>query len=161
MRLAPDNFHLENTMNESYKAAITVIGRVLLAAMFILSGFGKLTNISGTASFIASGGLPAPALLAVASGLFEFFGGLALVAGYQVRVVGLAFALFTVLVSAVFHPFWAVPAAQTFVTQLLFMKNLSVTGGMLLISALGAGPFSLDAQRGGTIRRSPASFSAT
>lgn len=134
-------------MNDSYKAYVSVIGRVLLALMFILSGFGKLANIEATAGFIASGGLPAPTLLAVVVGAFELLGGIALVLGYQVRLAGLALALFTVAASVVFHAYWSAPAAQQFVTQLLFMKNISVAGGMLLVSALGAGPLSLDARR--------------
>jgi len=134
-------------MNESYKSYIPVIGRVLLALMFILSGFGKLTDIPGTAGFIASGGLPAPTVLAVLVGLLELLGGLALVAGLQVRAAGVALALFTLAASVVFHAYWSAPAAQQFVTQLLFMKNISVAGGLLLISALGAGPLSLDARR--------------
>jgi putative oxidoreductase len=134
-------------MNESYKSYVSVIGRVLLALMFILSGFGKLTDIQGTAGFIASGGLPAPAVLAVVVGLLELLGGLALVVGYQVRLVGLVLALFTLAASVVFHAYWSAPAAQQYVTQLLFMKNISVAGGLLLVSALGAGPLSLDARR--------------
>jgi putative oxidoreductase len=134
-------------MNDSYKAYISVVGRILLALMFILAGFGKLTNVSGTAGYIASGGLPAPALLAVVVGLFEILGGIALVVGYRVRVAGFLLALFTVAASVIFHAYWSAPAAQQFVTQLLFMKNMSVAGGMLLISALGAGPLSLDARR--------------
>ena len=131
-------------MNESYKTYVSVIGRLLLALMLILSGFGKLGNIEGTAAFIASGGLPVPTFLAVAVGALELFGGLALVVGYQVRLAGLALALFTVAASVVFHSWWSAPAAQQYVTQLLFMKNISVAGGMLLISALGAGPLSID-----------------
>jgi putative oxidoreductase len=134
-------------MSESYKAYVSVVGRVLLALMFILSGFGKFTDIQGTAGYIASGGLPAPTVLAALVAALELFGGIALVVGFRVRLVGLALALFTLAASVIFHAFWAVPAEQQFVTQLLFMKNLSVAGGMLLISALGAGPLSLDAGR--------------
>ena len=145
-------------MNESYKAYVSVVGRLLLALMFILSGFGKLGNIEGTAAFIASGGLPAPTVLAAAVGALELFGGLALVVGYQVRLVGLALALFTVAASVVFHAWWSAPADQQYVTQLLFMKNISVAGGMLLISALGAGPLSIDARlaAGAAARLKPA-----
>lgn len=146
-------------MNESYKAYVSVVGRLLLALMFILSGFGKLGNIEGTAAFIASGGLPAPTLLAAAVGALELFGGLALVVGYRVRLVGLALGLFTMAASVVFHAYWSAPAAQQYVTQLLFMKNISVAGGMLLISALGAGPLSIDARlaAGAAARFKPAS----
>ena len=135
-------------MNDSYKSYVSVVGRLLLALMFIVAGFGKLTNLQGTAGYIASGGLPAPMVLAVLVGLLELVGGLALVVGYRVRWVGLALALFTLAASVLFHAYWSAPADQQMVAQLLFMKNLSVAGGMFLISALGAGPLSLDARRG-------------
>jgi putative oxidoreductase len=134
-------------MTDSYKSYVSVAGRILLALMFILSGFGKLSDISGTAGFIASGGIPFPSLVAVLVGAFELLGGIALVLGFQARLIGLLMALFTIAASIVFHAYWAVPAEQQYVTQLLFMKNLSVAGGMLLISALGAGPLSLDQRR--------------
>ena len=136
-------------MNDKYSAYVSLAGRILLALMFIPAGFGKLTNIGGTAGYIASGGLPFPSVLAVLVGALELFGGLALVIGFKVRWVGLAMALFTLAASMLFHPFWSVPEAQQMVTKLLFMKNISVAGGMLLISALGAGALSLDERRSG------------
>ena len=126
-------------MNDKYSAYVSLAGRILLALMFIPAGFGKLTNIGGTAGYIASGGLPFPSVLAVLVGALELFGGLALVIGFKVRWVGLAMALFTLAASMLFHPFWSVPEAQQMVTKLLFMKNISVVGGMLLISARLAG----------------------
>ena len=136
-------------MNDKYSAYVSLAGRILLALMFIPAGFGKLTNIGGTAGYIASGGLPFPSVLAVLVGALELFGGLALVIGFKVRWVGPAMALFTLAASMLFHPFWSVPEAQQMVTKLLFMKNISVVGGMLLISALGAGALSLDERRSG------------
>lgn len=134
-------------MTDKYASYLSLAGRILLAFMFVTAGFGKLTNLGGTAGYIASGGLPAPMVLAVLVGLLEFFGGLALVVGFQVRWVGLAMALFTLAASLVFHAYWSAPEAQQAIAKLLFMKNMSVTGGMLLVSALGAGPLSLDARR--------------
>ena len=134
-------------MSHTYTSSVSVLARILLALMFILSGFGKLTDIQGTAGYIASGGLPFPMLLAAGVGALELLGGLALVIGFQARWVGLVLGLFTLVASVVFHPFWAVPADQQSITQLLFMKNLPVAGGLLLVSALGAGPLSMDAAR--------------
>ena len=136
-------------MNDKYSAYVSLAGRILLALMFIPAGFGKLTNIGGTAGYIASGGLPFPSVLAVLVGALELFGGLALVIGFKVRWVGLAMALFTLAASMLFHPFWSVPEAQQMVTKLLFMKNISVVAGILLIPALGAGALSLDERRSG------------
>ena len=126
---------------------ILVAGRVLLALMFILAGFSKLGNIQGTAGYIASGGLPFASVLAVVVGLLELLGGLAIAVGFQARWAALALGLFTLAASVLFHKFWAVPDEQVMVQQLLFMKNLSVAGGLLIVAALGAGPASVDARR--------------
>ena len=134
-------------MSDSMKTPLVVIGRVLLALMFILAGFSKLGNISGTAGYIASGGLPLATALAVIVGLLELLGGLAIAVGFQARWAALALGLFTVAATLLFHKFWAVPADQAFVQQLMFMKNLSVAGGLLFVFSLGAGPASIDARR--------------
>ena len=134
-------------MNDSVKPSLALIGRVLLALMFVLSGFGKLTGIEGTAGYIASAGLPMATALAVIVGLLEFFGGLALMVGFHARWAALALGLFTLLASLLFHNFWAMPADQAFMQQLMFMKNLSIAGGMFFVAALGAGSLSLDARR--------------
>jgi putative oxidoreductase len=136
-------------MSDSLKVPLIVVGRVLLALMFILSGFGKLTHLEGTAGYIASGGLPFASLLAVVVGALELLGGIAIAIGFQARWAALALGLFTLAASVLFHKYWAVPAEQAMVTQLLFMKNLSVAGGMFIVAALGAGPVSVDARRSG------------
>jgi len=134
-------------MTDSLKTPMILIGRVLLSLMFILSGFGKLTNIEGTAGYIASSGLPLATALAVIVGLLELFGGLAILVGFHARWAALALALFTLTASLLFHNFWALPADKAFMQQLMFMKNLSVAGGMFIVAALGAGPMSFDARR--------------
>jgi putative oxidoreductase len=124
-----------------------VIARVLLALMFVLAGFGKLTGLEGTAGYIASKGLPMPMVLAVAVGLLELVAGVLLIVGWQARWAALALAVFTVVASVIFHNFWAMPAEQQMMQQLMFMKNLAVTGGLLLVFAFGAGALSLDARK--------------
>ena len=131
-------------MSDSFKSPLTVIGRVLLALMFVLSGASKLGNLGGTAGYIAGGGLPFPNALAVLVGLLELFGGLALALGFKARWAALALGVFTLLASVLFHKFWAVAPEQQMVQQLMFMKNLAVAGGMFIVAALGAGPLSLD-----------------
>ena len=134
-------------MLDSLKMPLIVVGRILLALIFVLSGFDKLTNIDGTAGYIASAGLPMPAILAVVAGLLELLGGLAIVTGLWARWAALALAAFTLLASLAFHPFWSVPADQQFVQNLLFMKNMSVIGGLLVLAALGPGPASLGTRK--------------
>ena len=134
-------------MIDSFKTPLVVTGRVLLALMFILAGFSKLGNLEGTAGYIASGGLPLASVLAVVVGLLELLGGLAIAAGFHARWAALALGLFTLAATLLFHQFWAVPAGQAMVQQLMFMKNLSVAGGLFIVAALGAGPVSFDARR--------------
>ena len=134
-------------MIDSFKTPLLVTGRVLLALMFILAGIGKLGNLEGTAGYIASGGLPLASLLAVVVGLLELLGGLAIAVGYHARWAALALGLFTLAASVLFHQFWAVPADKVMIQQLMFMKNLSVAGGLFIVAALGAGALSLDARR--------------
>ena len=83
------------------------------------------------------------------AGAFEVLAALALAFGWKARWAALALALFTLLASLLFHNFWALPADQAAMQQLMFMKNLSVAGGMLMVAAFGAGPASLDARRAG------------
>jgi putative oxidoreductase len=134
-------------MLDSFKSPLIVAGRVLLALMFVWSGVSKLTNLDGTAGYIAAGGLPMPDLLAVVVALFELIAGVALAVGWHARWAALALGVFTLLASALFHQFWAVPAAQQMVQQLMFLKNMAVAGGMFIVAAFGSGPFSLDSRR--------------
>jgi putative oxidoreductase len=131
-------------------ASVTVVARVLLALMFILAGFSKFAGLEGTAGYIASKGLPMASVLAFLTASLEVVGGIALAVGFQARIAALALAVFTVLASILFHNFWALPADQAYMQQLMFMKNLAVAGGLLFVFAMGAGPFSVDARRQGT-----------
>lgn len=126
---------------------VAAIARILVALMFVLAGFGKLAGLEGTAGYIASQGLPAPMVLAFASGLLEVVAGLALALGWQARIAAGALAAFTLVATLIFHAFWSVPADQAFMQQLLFMKNLSIVGALLFIVSVGAGPASLDQRR--------------
>jgi putative oxidoreductase len=131
----------------STPAPVALIARILLALMFVMSGVSKLAGLEGTAGYIASAGLPLPTVLAVGAGLLELVAGIALAVGFQARIAALALALFTIVATVLFHNFWAAPADQAFVQQLMFMKNLAVTGGLLFVFALGAGPASIDMRR--------------
>jgi len=124
-----------------------VVGRVLLALMFVMAGFSKFGDLGGTAGYIASQGLPLPGVLAFLTAALEVVGGLALIVGFQARFAALALAVFTLVASVIFHNFWAMPADQQFMQQLMFMKNLAVSGGLLMVFALGAGSLSLDSRR--------------
>ena len=129
------------------KTPVLLLARILLALMFILAGFTKFAGLAGTAGYIASKGLPMPTVLAFLTSALEVVGGLAIAVGFHARIAALALALFTLLATLLFHNFWAMPAEQQMVQQLMFMKNLSVAGGLLLLFVFGAGGASVDARR--------------
>jgi putative oxidoreductase len=131
-------------MNASLNKFLVPAGRALLALIFITSGFAKLTNLSGTAAYIASAGLPLGSMLALGAGLLELGGGLALAVGWQARWAALALGVFTLAAGVLFHAYWAAPADQAYVQQLMFMKNLAIAGGLFLAAAFGAGSLSVD-----------------
>ena len=133
-------------MSKTLQNSLTLASRLIFVAFFLPAGISKLTGFSGTVGYIASVGLPLPALGATLALSVEILGSLALLAGFGTRVAALVLALFTLIASVFFHAYWAVPADQAFVTQLLFFKNIAVVGGLLALAANGAGAWSLDAR---------------
>lgn len=126
---------------------LSLAGRLLVAFLFLPAGISKIFGFAGTVGYIGAMGLPAPTLAAIAAILIEVLGGAALVLGFYTRFAAIALAIFTLIASVVFHAFWAVPAEQAFVTQLLFTKNIAVIGGLLVLAAFGAGKYSLDSRK--------------
>jgi putative oxidoreductase len=121
-----------------------LLGRILLAGIFVISGFGKITGFEGTAGYIASKGLPLPQVLTVIAILIEFGGGLAIVLGWKARWAALAFIVFMIVITPIFHGFWAAPPDEMMDQRIHFMKNLSILGGSLLLFAFGPGRYSVD-----------------
>lgn len=134
-------------MSKSVQNALDLAARLLFVVLFLPAGIGKLTGFSGTVGYIAAAGLPLPALGAAIAMVVEIAASLALLAGFGTRIAALVLAVFTLAASFFFHAYWAVPAAQAYVTQLLFFKNIAVAGGLLALAANGAGGWSLDARR--------------
>lgn len=130
-----------NTVNPN-TSVIPVIGRVLLAAIFILSGIGKLAAPAATMGYIASTGLPfAPLALAIAIGV-ELGGGLLLVLGVKTRLVAAGLAVFSIVTGLAFHN-----AVGDQNQMIHLLKNFAMAGGLLQVVAFGAGAYSFD-QRG-------------
>ncbi len=134
-------------MNEIVNKFGPVVGRFLIAIIFLLSGFGKLTGFAGTAGYMASK-MPVSGtlidLLLVITIIIELGGGIALVLGWKARLAALVLFLWMIPVTLIFHNFWGVPADQAMNQQIHFLKNLAIMGGMLMIMANGPGPLSID-----------------
>jgi len=136
-------------MNASVERFGPLLGRVLIALLFIPAGLGKIGDFQGAAGYIASAGLPLPAVLAVIAILIEVGVAGALLVGWQVRWAALILALFTLVAALIFHAFWASPPDQKMMQSINFFKNLAIVGGLLFVAAHGAGPYSVDGKLAG------------
>ena len=134
-------------MTDRFQNIFALLARVLLAALFLPAGISKIAGFTGTVAYIGSVGLPLPELGAGIAVLVEVGGGLALLAGYQTRLVALLMTIFTVVAGVFFHAFWTAAPEQLMVQQIMFMKNIAIAGGLLALTAFGAGALSLDARR--------------
>jgi putative oxidoreductase len=126
-----------NTMDAT--RYLPFLGRLLLGLPFAMSGFGKLAAYGKTTAMIAAAGLPVPPLAYAVAVIVELGGGLLLVAGYQVRAAALVLAVFSIAAASSFH--------NNFADQnqmIHFLKDVMMAGGLLQITAFGAGAFSLD-----------------
>lgn len=137
-----------------FSGLFAFVGRVMLALIFIISGAMKLTDISGTGSYMASVGLPSG--LALPAALFELVGGLMIVFGVFTRLTALVFAAFCVLTALLFHRETADPiqAAMAF-------KNIAIAGGFLCLFAYDQKSWSFDSYRARRRREADARVAAT
>jgi putative oxidoreductase len=124
-----------------------LVGRILIALIFVVSGFGKISGFEGTVGYIASKGLPLPEFAAMAAVVIELGGGLMVMFGWKARWAAAAMFVFTAVAALIFHNFWAVPAVQSQNQMIHFMKNVSMLGGLLYVIVYGSGPLSVDSSR--------------
>ena len=122
---------------------LPLIGRVLLGLIFVMAGFGKLSNPAGAVGYMTAYGMPYAEILVWPAGLLEFGGGILLMIGWHARCAATALILFTVVATFIFHAFWSVGADQMQMQQIMFLKNLAIIGGLLYVVAYGSGACSL------------------
>jgi putative oxidoreductase len=125
---------------------LALIGRVMLSAIFILSGVSKLMDWSRTADSMAAEGMIAVPVLLAGAVVFELFGGAAVLLGCYARAGALALAAFLVPTTLIFHDFWTFSGEARMNQMQHFMKNLTITGGLLILAASGPGRFAFDAR---------------
>ncbi len=126
--------------------AISLAGRFFFSLIFLMAG--PMHFNPAEINYAASAGVPFAKFLVPASGLLAFLGALSILLGYRAKIGAWMIALFLLAITPVMHNFWSVQDAATQQMQMaMFMKNVSMFGGALLISQLGAGAWSLDARR--------------
>ncbi len=121
-----------------------LVARIAMSALFIPGGLRKLTDLAGFTASLHKQGVPLADVLAPIGACVEFFGGIAVLVGFQLRIATLLLILFTIVASFIAHRFWEFegPARQTQQTQ--FFKNLAVVGGFFALWAAGAGRYALE-----------------
>jgi len=131
-------------MNANVSNTAVLVGRILLGALFIISGFGKISGYDGTAGYMAAKGMPLVNVLLPAAIAIELGGGLLLAIGLKARWAALAIFLFLIPTTLIFHAFWGIDPKEAAMQQINFLKNVSIAGGMLMVFAHGPGAYSLD-----------------
>jgi len=124
--------------------AAALAGRIMLALLFVVAGLGKIPGFADTTVMMTGAGLPFVNVLLVLTILIELGGGAAIMLGWKTRPIALVVFLFTALATVVFHAFWSAPPDKALLQQLMFMKNVSVMGGLLVLYAFGPGEYALD-----------------
>ncbi len=130
-------------MNANYNV-VALVGRILLSVMFIISGWGKIGGFAGTVGYIQSVGLPMPQVMAAGALVLELVAGVLLVIGWKTRWAAWALAAFTLIAGVLFHNYWSLPADKQMMQQIMFLKNLSVAGGLMMLAVAGPGALSID-----------------
>lgn len=118
---------------------MALVARIFLAALFIIAGLGKLADPAGTIGYIASVGLPLPSVAYGGAAALEVLGGLAVLIGFKTRLAALAIAGFSLLSAGIFHN-----QLGDQIQFVMFMKNVAIAGGFLLLAAFGPGRYSFD-----------------
>jgi putative oxidoreductase len=132
-------------MLPAFRGPLTVLGRLLLCTIFLLSAVGnKIPHFSDVAKVMESVGVPAPQLLLVGAIVFLVVGSLSVIVGYKARLGAALLLIFLVLASYYFHPFWKLEGTAQQDQMIQFLKNLSMMGAMLFLVANGSGPMSVD-----------------
>jgi putative oxidoreductase len=132
------------TLLEGRKDGMLLLARILLMILFVIFGWSKLTTFSGTASYMASTGLPLPTLSAAIAVIMEFVVGVAIVIGFYTRPLALVLGFYTLAAAIIGHQFWNMDDPERIGAMINFYKNVSIAGGLLLLCITGPGRYSLD-----------------
>ena len=134
-------------MNPAAQSQAMLIGRILLAAVFLVAGARKLMGVAASAGYLAKLGFPAPEIMVWVAIVIEIGGAVLLITGWNARRAAWLLILFVAIATAMAHRFWEFDAAQYNNQLNHFLKNAAIIGGLLYVAMLGAGAVSLDSRR--------------
>src|ERR1043166_5004623 len=130
--------------DSSGKVSMALIGRLLIAAIFLMSGIAKLTDTAGTVAHMTKAGIPYADTLAMVAGVGEIVGAAAIILGLLTRVGAFGLFLYMIPTTLIFHAFWNAEGQERMTQMVNFMKNLAIMGGLATLVAFGASRVSID-----------------
>jgi putative oxidoreductase len=136
--------HMLSSYLKGRSDIVLLLSRVLLVLLYLIFGLQKLVGFAGTVTYMASTGLPAPEIAAVASILIELGFGIAIALGWRTRPLALWMALYALATAFIGHRYWMLRGPEHFENMINFYKNMSIVGGSLLLALTGPGKYSLD-----------------
>ncbi len=134
-----------NAGSDKIRNEAILVARILLALLFIIFGWKKLTGFSGAVGYMAATGAPAPELSAAIAIVMEFFVGIAIILGVATRPLALLLMLYTLATAIIGHHYWTMTGMEQFENMINFYKNVSIIGGLFVLYVSGAGRYSVDA----------------
>ena len=124
-----------------------LIGRVFIAAIFVMSGVAKLTDVAGTPfGHMRQAGIPGADTLLYVAAFAEILGGIAILTGFMTRLGALGLIVYLAVTTLIFHAFWQLDGDAQKMQMINFMKNVSIIGGLAMLVSTGAGLYSVDAK---------------
>lgn len=133
---------------EGVRDILLLVARILMALLFVIFGWQKLTNYGGAVAYFVQTDVPMPALSAVIAIIAELGAGIAVVLGFFTRPVAALLALYTLATALLGHPYWNLAGMARFEAEINFFKNISIISGLLLLYLTGAGKYSVDDKMG-------------
>jgi putative oxidoreductase len=129
------------------RSGTALIGRILMAAIFIISGVAKLVDPAAAVGYMNAMHIPAADTLVYVAGIAELAGGLSLLFGFLTRIGALGLIAYLILTNYYMHPFWQLAEPEAKMQMVQFVKNLAIMGGLVMVVAMGPGRYSIDARR--------------
>ena len=126
---------------------VSLVARILLGLVFFVAGVGKVMGYAGTVQYATSAGLPMPSIGVPVGIAIEIAMPLLLLVGYKTSWAAIALIVFTLVATYFFHDFWTMQGQAKMLNQVMFLKNLALVGGLMLLAAWGPGRYSMDARR--------------
>lgn len=129
---------------DNQKDEVLLVARILLVVLYVLFGWQKMVGFSGTIGYMTSVGVPLPAVAALVAVVVELVFGVLLLIGIYTRPLALLLAVYTLVTGFIGHPYWTLSGMDQYMAMINFYKNVSITGGFLLLALNGPGRYSID-----------------